>query len=600
LRIFIFIIVLLSSISLNANAYNISDSTEIIRLDEETYFHKTKNELLEITDLMDVDWTKSNQGGNFGLVRSIYWLKYEFNNSSNSEKELYLFSPYNYVNYLDIYQVIDGKANLLSKLGTVRSKKNNGRVSRGWVTKINFPQKKSIIIVRAKNLYAPLRVNSFILQEKILDETIVDSYSLLWFWKGLFIFAMTISLVLFYFLRFRLFIYYFLFNLGLFIFLGVDFGDLNFLFIDNPNNRAVDIQRVANIIVLIFFPLFLNELTPIKKYNPGLWKIMKIGYYAFGVLWFINLFPVVKVSIFYLFSSYFFMSFTLFIIMLQIYFLTRASIDNEKNSKALLILYTIFIGALILNAYSQTFGFSKDNLFVYNSVLLSSIFQVVTFLFLIGYDLSSVFRERNHLVQKQSSHELELIKAVINSQESERNIVGRELHDMIGANLSVIKQNTNKSNFKLVKLIDDTIDGIRSLSHGLITPNIEFDNFEEEVHDLLSMFETETMKVKYYFHKWPILNNTVTANHLYRIIQELLQNALKHSEATEVYIQFLNHEANLSVMYEDNGKGFDIHNRTKFGRGIINLESRTSLIGGTINYDSTNTGTSINIELKNL
>jgi signal transduction histidine kinase len=372
------------------------------------------------------------------------------------------------------------------------------------------------------------------------------------------------------------------------------------LFIDNPNNRAVDIQRVANIIVLIFFPLFLNELTPIKKYNPGLWKIMKIGYYAFGALWFINLFPVVKVSIFYLFSSYFFMSFTLFIIILQIYFLTRASIDNEKNSKALLILYTIFIGTLILNAYSQTFGFSKDNLFVYNSVLLSSIFQVVTFLLLIGYDLSSVFRERNYLVQKQSSHELELIKAVVNSQESERNIVGRELHDMIGANLSVIKQNTNKSNFKLVKLIDDTIDGIRSLSHGLITPNIEFDNFEEEIHDLLSMFETETMKVKYYFHKWPILNNTVTTNHLYRIIQELLQNALKHSEATEVYIQFLNHEANLSVMYEDNGKGFDIHNRTKFGRGIINLESRTSLIGGTINYDSTNTGTSINIELKNL
>ena len=86
MRIFIFIIVLLSSISLNANAYNISDSIEIISLDEETYFYKTKNELLEITDLIDVDWTKSNQGGNFGLVRSIYWLKYELRSPWRKKK----------------------------------------------------------------------------------------------------------------------------------------------------------------------------------------------------------------------------------------------------------------------------------------------------------------------------------------------------------------------------------------------------------------------------------------------------------------------------------------------------------------------------------
>lgn len=600
MRIFFFVCFFVSTAILNAQVFSISDSSSFIKLDENTFFYKTTNDSLKVEELDTVTWTKSEKGGNFGLVTEIYWLKYEFNNVGEPNNELYLFLPYNYVNYLDIYQETNDGIELLSKLGSVRDKKNNGRVSRGWVTKIPFPKNKSTIYIKAKHLYAPLRANSFLLKRQILDQTIIDSYNLLWFWKGLFIFAMTISLVLYYFLRFDQYIYYFLFNIGLFFFLGVDFGDLNFLFFDNPYNRAVDIQRVANMIVLTFFPLFLNEITPIKKYNPKIWLLLKMGLLIFLLLWFINLFPNIKNSLVYLYSSYFFMSFTLLVVLLQLYFLTRAFLDKQKNSKALLILYFVFMISLVGNAFSPAFGFSKEGIYVYNTVLLSSIFQAITFLFLMGYELSSIMKERNQLMLKQTQHEVEMIKAIVTSQESERNIVGRELHDMIGANLSVIKQNTDKVNIKLVKLIDDTIDAIRALSHGLITPKIEKHNFEEEVQDLLSMFETDTLKIKYYYHKWPHLANKNISNHLYRIIQELLQNAIKHSNASEVYFQFLNHDTNLSVMYEDNGTGFNINNRASFGRGISNIQNRVSLIGGKILIDSSSSGTSISIEFKNL
>lgn len=600
MRIVFIICCIFFSVFLQAQTFTINDTTEFVSLDEKTYFFTTKLDSLKIEELINKKWTKNDNGGNFGLVKDIYWLKFEFDNISNSEKELFLFFPYNYVNFLDIYHVFDGEINLLSELGTVRNKLNNERLSRGWVTKINFPVNSSTIIIKAKNIYAPLRVNSFLLDEKILDSTIIDSYNLLWFWKGLFIFALSISLVSFYFLRFNLFFYYFLFNLGLFVYLGVDFGDLNSLFIDNPNNRAVDIQRVAIMIVLIFFPKFLNEITPIKKYNPIIWKFIKIGLVCFIILWFVNLFPVIKNSIIYYYSSFYFIYYTITIVLLQLYFLFRAFLDKENNSRILLLLYFIFIVSLVTNAFSQALGFSADGLYVYNTVLYSSVFQVVTFLFLAGYSLVIIIKERNELIKLQSIHNIELIKAVVDSQESERNIVGRELHDMIGANLAVIKQKTDKANILLVKLIDDTIDAIRALSHGLITPQIKHSNFEDEIHDLLSMFKTDTMKVKYYFHKWPNLKNDNNANNLYRIIQELLQNALKHSEATEVYLQFLNHDSNLSVMYEDNGKGFDVENKSNFGRGLFNIENRVSIMNGTINIDSNNMGTTISIEFENL
>jgi signal transduction histidine kinase len=83
-------------------------------------------------------------------------------------------------------------------------------------------------------------------------------------------------------------------------------------------------------------------------------------------------------------------------------------------------------------------------------------------------------------------------------------------------------------------------------------------------------------------------------------VQELLQNAVKHSGATEVAIQFLVHHDGLrTLMYEDNGSGFDYVVKRKSGLGLINIENRVKLINGSIRFDTraNGKGTTIIIEV---
>ncbi len=71
---------------------------------------------------------------------------------------------------------------------------------------------------------------------------------------------------------------------------------------------------------------------------------------------------------------------------------------------------------------------------------------------------------------------------------------------------------------------------------------------------------------------------------LYRILQELLNNTLKHAKATEVHISFHTDNQELTIIYRDNGKGFNIGTLTKRGLGLSNIESRVNMIHGKLTY----------------
>jgi two-component system, NarL family, sensor kinase len=86
---------------------------------------------------------------------------------------------------------------------------------------------------------------------------------------------------------------------------------------------------------------------------------------------------------------------------------------------------------------------------------------------------------------------------------------------------------------------------------------------------------------------------------IYRIIQEVVNNAIKHSGASHMLIQLVGHENGLNVMIEDNGRGFDVNQLLQGkGLGLKSIESRVKYLEGSLNIDSTpNQGTTINIEI---
>jgi signal transduction histidine kinase len=205
------------------------------------------------------------------------------------------------------------------------------------------------------------------------------------------------------------------------------------------------------------------------------------------------------------------------------------------------------------------------------------------------------------LIEKQKQYQTNIIKAIVESQENERDAVGKELHDRIGANIAVIKQHTDKTNKSLTNLVNQTIEAVRDLSHTLVTPSISDNDFIDEINELCFLFSNIDIKINSSFYNWKGIHSETRATHLYRIIQELLQNAVKHSKAQNVFIQFIvDDEKKLTVMYEDDGIGFDYDAvYKKQGLGLINISNRIKLMDATIAYDTQENrkGTTITIEM---
>ncbi|KAF2516755.1 tetratricopeptide repeat-containing sensor histidine kinase [Flavobacterium foetidum] len=210
----------------------------------------------------------------------------------------------------------------------------------------------------------------------------------------------------------------------------------------------------------------------------------------------------------------------------------------------------------------------------------------------------------NAIVKEQ---ELELIKASISGQDKERERISQELHDSIGGNLAAIKlqvNHLNPSDFSMIQKIsrqlDETYQQVRSLSHTLLPKKFSQHKFLEVLESYLNNI-SEASRIKIIFLPYPKneINNLKEdiQIEMFKMIQELLTNTIKHAKASEVEIQLNYVENILNLLFEDNGIGFETKNHSK-GIGFINLENRINKLKGSFVIDSkVKRGTIINIEI---
>lgn len=210
--------------------------------------------------------------------------------------------------------------------------------------------------------------------------------------------------------------------------------------------------------------------------------------------------------------------------------------------------------------------------------------------------------------QSQKEKELTEIKAYINGQEKERNRLAKELHDGIGGqlasiNLALTHINTDLKNDSIKKVSDNLVNSfqeLRALSHSLSTNMLKGKTFETLLGELKKQFEeNNNLKIEVSIFPSDILDDldaNITHN-LYRILQELLTNVIKHAKATFVELSFNKHENVLVVVLEDNGCGFEVGGKN-YGIGIKNIEERILTLNGSFNIDSqVNRGTQVVFEI---
>jgi len=217
--------------------------------------------------------------------------------------------------------------------------------------------------------------------------------------------------------------------------------------------------------------------------------------------------------------------------------------------------------------------------------------------------------QQNKIDKLQQKNKLQALQSMIEGQEAERFRIAKDLHDSLGGLLSTVKSHfTNiqkeikapKSNMsdKTNSLIDEACEEVRRISHKMVPHAIGISGLKGAIEDLGESLKLEGYHITMEIDELPKIESTKQVI-LYRLIQEIISNISKHSNAKFVLLQLLAHKHELSLIIEDDGKGFDYNQAINQGaNGLININSCIEFLDGTINWDSElNKGTTININL---
>ncbi len=197
--------------------------------------------------------------------------------------------------------------------------------------------------------------------------------------------------------------------------------------------------------------------------------------------------------------------------------------------------------------------------------------------------------------------ELKAIHAMLSGEEKERKRIAEDLHDRVGSMLSAAKLQVETNNHHLAKLLDETAEEVRRVSHNLETKVLNSFGLGAALKDLADKIGSSN-QVTFDLHLLDLderLNYQVEI-YTYRIVQELVSNALRHSKATEIITQVNRIDHQLLVMVEDNGVGFSTlkMRESHSGMGLKNINSRVGELEGSLHIDSVpGKGTTVTVEI---
>ena len=245
-------------------------------------------------------------------------------------------------------------------------------------------------------------------------------------------------------------------------------------------------------------------------------------------------------------------------------------------------------------------------------ISLAFVAVVIIALFLFNrMRLKQRIRQKLNQLDQQKQRSL----AIMDAEEKERKRIGTEIHDGLGQLLSIARLNLSGLQEELpratemqeqllrnaIQVLDEAYKEIRTISHNLNTDPLRQQGLVRAIRNLTEPL-SQTGRYKIDLETIglqeepvpPIIEKVV-----YRVIQECLNNILKHAGATHIGLQLIRHETELTVMIEDNGKGFDQQfPDTNSGIGLDNIRSRIEYLNGSVHIDSAvNRGTIIFLEI---
>ncbi|WP_436831699.1 tetratricopeptide repeat-containing sensor histidine kinase [Parapedobacter sp. DT-150] len=218
---------------------------------------------------------------------------------------------------------------------------------------------------------------------------------------------------------------------------------------------------------------------------------------------------------------------------------------------------------------------------------------------------------RQQLREMEQQQELAVTRAMLEGEERERKRVARDLHDGLGGMLAGVKFNLsgwaanhlhqpNDTDFyRVIEQLDNSVGELRRIARNMMPETLLKFGLETALKDLSEFYMHDGLHID--FQPFGIDRNISLPLQItiYRIVQELLSNAVRHGHASDIVLQCSQHNRDFLITVEDNGIGFDTKRLSgKTGLGLENVKNRVEYYKGKIEIiSSPNEGTAIHLEL---
>jgi len=218
---------------------------------------------------------------------------------------------------------------------------------------------------------------------------------------------------------------------------------------------------------------------------------------------------------------------------------------------------------------------------------------VMILLILLGIVFIIIYRLQKSKIRYQSAM-LESANRIIEAEETEKARLGRDFHDVTGqkftsmeAYLETVEMSDQHQKTKALALLREIGESVRSMTHRMNRAWLERFTLEESLNGMCNDFVKLTgMNLEFSQPASFAGLGREAQIHLFRIVQELLNNAVKHASGAKVSLVLTTDKSRLLLRYSDNGPGFDPAEAGKKGVGLGNLQERVKLMGGAMESDS--------------
>ncbi|MBI1342301.1 MAG: tetratricopeptide repeat protein [Terrimonas sp.] len=240
---------------------------------------------------------------------------------------------------------------------------------------------------------------------------------------------------------------------------------------------------------------------------------------------------------------------------------------------------------------------SKKNYILAGTILIAFLAAMSGYLYYRRYRL----KQKNRLQQAIMLQQQLAAKAVMEAEEKERERIARDLHDGVGQMMSAAKMNLSafeselqikdgqqKASFeKIISLVDESCKEVRSVSHHMMPNALLKRGLAAAIRDFVEKLDSKVIKVHLVTEGIDQSIDSVIETVLYRVIQESVNNVIKHAGANHLDISIIRDHEGISATIEDNGKGFDLsQGGISEGLGLKNIRTRIEYLKGTVDIDA--------------